>query len=163
PENAGVTGGDPGGRINVRPRRPCARRIGARESDPASRPRAHYPALAPQALSRLARDGIRPGTRSTCRAAPSLHPARPWRGGERFEFFHRVDALRLAPGTRRIGRIEMGRQATVKGGGEYDALIDVGGLPCWPGTTDYYDRLEEAEALKRGGYDLEDWWAPWPD
>ena len=83
--------------------------------------------------------------------------------GVRFEFFHRVDALRLAPGTRRIGRIEMGRQATVKGGGEYDALIDVGGLPCWPGTTDYYDRLEEAEALKRGGYDLEDWWAPWPD
>lgn len=50
--------------------------------------------------------------------------------GVRFRFFSDVRKLELEDG--RIARIRIARQAAVKGGGEYDPLIDVAGLKCWP-------------------------------
>jgi len=82
------------------------------------------------------------------------------RRGVRFEFFHTVDHLELSEERRRVARIVVDRQATVRGG-TYRPLHDVEGLPCWP-THPLYDQLEEGEALRAGGHDLEDWWGTWP-
>ncbi len=50
--------------------------------------------------------------------------------GVRFRFFSDVRKLELEDG--RIARIRIARQASVKDGGEYEPLIDVRGLKCWP-------------------------------
>jgi hypothetical protein len=54
----------------------------------------------------------------------------------------------------------MDRQATVRTG-DYEPLIDVKGLPCWP-VRPRWEQLVEGEALRTGGHDLESWWDPWP-
>ena len=51
--------------------------------------------------------------------------------GVRFEFFHVVESLGVTEDGKRIGSIEVTRQATATGG-EYDPLVTVCGLPCWP-------------------------------
>jgi hypothetical protein len=83
------------------------------------------------------------------------------RRGVKFEFFHRVDELVLSPDKKHIAAIEMGRQARPKGD-EYDPLYDVKGLPCWP-SEPLYDRIEDGEALRQSGQNLECWWNSWPD
>ena len=91
------------------------------------------------------------------------------RRGVRFEFFHRVDEVEVEPletrdpvgssGDRqRVARVRMTVQASVKSG-EYQPLVDVGGLPCWP-SAPQLDQLDQAEAL--AGVDLECPWSPWP-
>ncbi|MFL5346236.1 MAG: NAD(P)-binding protein [Hyalangium sp.] len=82
------------------------------------------------------------------------------RRGVRFEFFHTVDHLELSEDRRRVARIVIDRQATVRKG-PYRPLYEVDGLPCWP-TRPLYDQLEEGEALRAGGHELEDWWGSWP-
>ena len=55
------------------------------------------------------------------------------RRGVAFRFFHRVTGLRLAADRRSIGAIDMARQVElVNPDGEYEPLVDVRGLPCWP-------------------------------
>lgn len=89
--------------------------------------------------------------------------------GVKFEFFHKVEALRLSEDRSRIAAVEMAVQATPKG--EYDPFIEVADLKCWPAHP-IYERLEEGDALRRGeelepgmdgerGYDLESWWTAW--
>ncbi len=56
------------------------------------------------------------------------------RRGVRFEFFHRVDELRLSEDRTRVAAVALGRQARLKRGGQYDPLVRVGGLPCFPAT-----------------------------
>jgi uncharacterized protein with NAD-binding domain and iron-sulfur cluster len=51
--------------------------------------------------------------------------------GVRFAFFHRVDALRLNGDRTAVAAIELGRQAQLAGA-EYDPLVRVRGLPCFP-------------------------------
>ncbi|MEZ4451300.1 MAG: hypothetical protein R3B09_17605 [Nannocystaceae bacterium] len=82
--------------------------------------------------------------------------------GVKFRFFHRTDALRLSADRTRVEEIVIGRQIAVKGGGEYDPLYDVDGLPCWPSGPDYA-QLVDGEALEASGEDLEDWGTRWPD
>jgi uncharacterized protein with NAD-binding domain and iron-sulfur cluster len=86
------------------------------------------------------------------------------RRGVKFEFFHKVEALRLDPaGRRRIGAVEMTVQATLKDPeAGYQPLIDVKGLPSWPARP-LYAQLNEGEFLKATGIDLESWWNGWPD
>ncbi|MBP9204032.1 MAG: NAD(P)-binding protein [Kofleriaceae bacterium] len=84
------------------------------------------------------------------------------RRGVRFSFFHRVDALLPSDDGTAVERIVVGRQATVRGGGEYQPLVDVLGLPCWPSEPDFA-QLVEGEALRASGTNLEDWWTPWQD
>src|SRR5439155_3164814 len=83
--------------------------------------------------------------------------------GVKFQFFHRVEELHLASDKASIERISLTRQATVKGGGEYDPLVPVKGLPCWP-STPLYDQLVEGTKLEARGLYVEDYWAerpPW--
>jgi uncharacterized protein with NAD-binding domain and iron-sulfur cluster len=50
-----------------------------------------------------------------------------------FRFFHRVDSLELGDDGRRVDVIRMTRQADLaEGREEYEPLVRVKGLPCWP-------------------------------
>ncbi|MBK8251352.1 MAG: NAD(P)-binding protein [Polyangiaceae bacterium] len=76
------------------------------------------------------------------------------RRGVKFRFFHRLDDVRLSPDRREASELVFGRQATVKGGREYQPLFDVKGLPCWP-SEPLWDQLVEGERFAREGRDLE--------
>jgi uncharacterized protein with NAD-binding domain and iron-sulfur cluster len=80
--------------------------------------------------------------------------------GVRFEFFQRVDNLALSDDKTRIAAVTIGQQVTVKG--EYDPLVEVNGLPCWP-SKPRYDQLVQGQELEASGCDLEDWWTKWQD
>jgi uncharacterized protein with NAD-binding domain and iron-sulfur cluster len=81
--------------------------------------------------------------------------------GVRFHFFHRVKHLGLSPDQTRIERIVLGRQATLRNG-EYEPLVDVNGLPCWP-STPRYEQLDEGPDLFKQKINLESTWSPWAD
>jgi uncharacterized protein with NAD-binding domain and iron-sulfur cluster len=83
------------------------------------------------------------------------------RRGVRFEFFHRVRHLELDPASTSVATVRLGRQATVASG-EYDPLVDVDGLPCWPHRP-RYEQLVEGDALRASGADLVSHWCSWPD
>jgi len=61
--------------------------------------------------------------------------------GVRFEFFHRLRNITLAPqreGERSyVKSLEFDVQARVRGGGEYLPLVEVNGVPSWPAFPDY--------------------------
>ncbi|HEY0136755.1 MAG TPA: hypothetical protein VGB85_21885, partial [Nannocystis sp.] len=82
------------------------------------------------------------------------------RRGVRFEFFHRVERLRLDAAGRGVEAIEVAEQATPRG--DYEPLLEVDGLPCWP-CEPHHDQLVEGAALRAGGVNLESWWAAWTD
>jgi uncharacterized protein with NAD-binding domain and iron-sulfur cluster len=82
------------------------------------------------------------------------------RRGVRFEFFSSVQQLELSTDKRRIERIVVDRQATLRGG-EYEPLIDVDGLPCWPAVP-LYEQLVEGDEIRLGGHNLESFWNQWP-
>ncbi len=69
------------------------------------------------------------------------------RRGVRFEFFHRVKHLGVDASRSAIDRVVIARQARIRGGGEYQPLIDVDGLPCWP-ERPLFDQLEDGDALR---------------
>jgi uncharacterized protein with NAD-binding domain and iron-sulfur cluster len=83
------------------------------------------------------------------------------RRGVRFQFFHRLEALRVADGEDggrpHIAALELDVQAEVRGGKEYRPLVDVRGLPCWPSRPDY-DQLRDGPRLEREAWDFE---SPW--
>ena len=86
------------------------------------------------------------------------------RRGVRFAFFHRLEEVRLvaperlAPGERPyVEALEFDVQAEVEGGGEYQPLVDVRGLPCWSAAPDYR-QLVEGERLEREGWAFESHW-----
>jgi uncharacterized protein with NAD-binding domain and iron-sulfur cluster len=87
--------------------------------------------------------------------------------GVKFEFFHKVTALRLSADGHSIGSVEIDVQATLKDPATpYQPLFSVKDLPCWPPTRFYDDptfrnQLVEGEALKASGVDLESYWTPW--
>jgi uncharacterized protein with NAD-binding domain and iron-sulfur cluster len=74
--------------------------------------------------------------------------------GVRFAFFHRVDALHVGPDGRSIAAVTLGRQARLANGiAEYDPLVRVKDLPCFPSQP-------RTEQLADGaGPDLERAWA----
>lgn len=81
--------------------------------------------------------------------------------GVKFEFFHKVQALRLTDDKTALAAIDMGVQATLKDpAAGYQPLIEVKGLPAWPGGP-MYDQLVEGEALQAQKIDLESYWTPW--
>lgn len=80
--------------------------------------------------------------------------------GVKFEFFSRVDDLQLSEDKTQIARIVIGRQAIPLG--EYDPLVPVKDLPCWP-STPKYELLADGKKLQDSGADLEDWWTDWDD
>ena len=94
------------------------------------------------------------------------------RRGVEFKFFHRVDELRLgrdaADQTYVIDTIKIGRQASTVGGAEYDPLVTIKDLPCWPSEPRWEqltrgDALAQGDELADGGFDLESATTRWPD
>ncbi len=79
------------------------------------------------------------------------------RRGVRFCFFHRLENLRLAdpatlaPGERSyVAALDFDVQADVANGGEYQPLIDVRGLPCWPSAPDFSQLADGARMAQEG-------------
>jgi uncharacterized protein with NAD-binding domain and iron-sulfur cluster len=53
--------------------------------------------------------------------------------GVKFRFFHAVERIDLTADKRHVGKIQLVRQAKLAPRrDEYEPLVDVGGLPCWP-------------------------------
>jgi uncharacterized protein with NAD-binding domain and iron-sulfur cluster len=84
--------------------------------------------------------------------------------GVRFNFFHRLENVKLAdprtlaPGERPyVAALEFDVQARILGGGEYQPLIDVKGVPCWPSVPDYR-QLANGERLCEEGWQFESHW-----
>ncbi len=81
--------------------------------------------------------------------------------GVTFEFFHRVDQLRLSPDGHRVDSITMGRQAQLAAGSDsYDPLVRHKGLPCFPAHP-RHEQLAGAPGIER--QPLESQWCTWPD
>ncbi len=85
--------------------------------------------------------------------------------GVHFQFFHRVEGLTLSADKRSIAAVRIGRQATLKQQDrEYEPLVCVKDLLCWP-STPCYEQLVEGDALRRlvdQGYEpLESAWSNW--
>lgn len=80
--------------------------------------------------------------------------------GVKFEFFQQVDAIELTSDYERIGRVVLSSQAQVSSG-DYEPLIDVRGLPCWPGEP-LWDQLDDGATLAGQGHNFErrDGWTP---
>jgi uncharacterized protein with NAD-binding domain and iron-sulfur cluster len=82
------------------------------------------------------------------------------RRGVRFEFFHRLENVGLGAGdpeAPHVKTLDFDVQADPAGTEEYDPLIDVRGLPCWP-STPVWDRLQDGERLRLEGVDFESHW-----
>lgn len=86
------------------------------------------------------------------------------RRGVSFKFFHRLrnielaDRAELAEGERPyVKALEFDVQAKVKGGGEYQPLVDVRGLPCWPAEPDW-DQLAYGARYRKEGWKFESHW-----
>lgn len=78
--------------------------------------------------------------------------------GVKFNFFHRVQELSVAGA--KVNRITITKQCRVKG--DYQPLIPVGQLPCWPATP-LYDQIDNGDEIKADKLiDFESAWsAPW--
>ena len=79
--------------------------------------------------------------------------------GVQFRFFHKVTALHVSDDGQSIASIDMARQATLKTG-EYEPLVQVRRLPCWP-SEPLYEQLVEGEELRRREINLESEWTDW--
>jgi uncharacterized protein with NAD-binding domain and iron-sulfur cluster len=84
--------------------------------------------------------------------------------GVRFEFFHRLEQVRLSDAksaphgeSPHVAALEFDVQALIRGGGAYRPLVEVHGLPCWPSRPDYA-QLVDGERLEREGRDFESHW-----
>jgi uncharacterized protein with NAD-binding domain and iron-sulfur cluster len=83
------------------------------------------------------------------------------RRGVRFEFFHRLTRVELAPAapgvSPHVTALHFDEQARVASGGEYQPLVDVRGLPCWPAEADWA-QLVDGERLHAEGWRFESHW-----
>ncbi|MEO7547203.1 MAG: hypothetical protein ABIT82_02175, partial [Ramlibacter sp.] len=81
--------------------------------------------------------------------------------GVKFEFFNKVQALELSADKASVAAVRLGVQATLKDPkAPYAPLIEVQGLPAWPGGP-LCDQLVEGAALQAQDIDLESYWTPW--
>jgi uncharacterized protein with NAD-binding domain and iron-sulfur cluster len=83
--------------------------------------------------------------------------------GVRFEFFHRLENVKLCPAEAQllgeppyVEALEFDVQAQVDGG-EYRPLIDIKGVPCWPSAPDFHQLVDGAR-LQREGVRFESHW-----
>ena len=80
------------------------------------------------------------------------------RRGVRFKFFHCVDQLVVSPDAKEISAINMIPQVNLTVG-EYDPLILVRDLPCWP-SEPLWDQLQDGERLRKQGVNFEEDYNP---
>jgi uncharacterized protein with NAD-binding domain and iron-sulfur cluster len=82
------------------------------------------------------------------------------RRGVRFRFFHRLENVGIgedADGQAYVRSLDFDVQARIATGGEYQPLVDVRGLPCWPSSPDFA-QLEDGERMQAEGWRFECWW-----
>jgi uncharacterized protein with NAD-binding domain and iron-sulfur cluster len=86
------------------------------------------------------------------------------RRGVTFKFFHRLrnvrlaDAAGLAAGEKQyVEALEFDVQAETVAGREYEPLIDIRGMKCWPSEPDYR-QLKDGQRLRRENVDFESHW-----
>ena len=84
--------------------------------------------------------------------------------GVSFKFFHKLTNLKLIdPGKQLpnerpyVEALEFDVQAQIKGGAEYQPLVEIRGLPCWPSKPDFC-QLVDGEQLEREKWDFESNW-----
>jgi uncharacterized protein with NAD-binding domain and iron-sulfur cluster len=81
--------------------------------------------------------------------------------GVSFRFFHRLQNVKIAQvdGDDRphVAGLEFDVQARTKENREYEPLVDVRGLPCWP-SQPAWDQLENGDRLRAAGVDFESHW-----
>jgi uncharacterized protein with NAD-binding domain and iron-sulfur cluster len=89
--------------------------------------------------------------------------------GVKFKFFHQVKELKLTPDKLNVNEIIIGKQVNLKPNqkGEYDPLIEVKGIKCWPSKPKYGlikegDKLKDLEDKGRN-VNLESFWSEWKD
>ncbi|MFL0797473.1 MAG: NAD(P)-binding protein [Cellvibrionaceae bacterium] len=86
--------------------------------------------------------------------------------GVKFEYFHKVEELipqQAADGSYEIGAIDITQQVKLKNG-EYNPLVPVKGLPCWPSIPNYqYIDDVQAQLLQQNNINLESNWSNWPE
>lgn len=81
--------------------------------------------------------------------------------GVKFKFFHNITGLIANGAGDAIEKIMYDEQVTLKEGlSEYEPLIDVKGLPCWP-SEPLYQQIAQGDQLKAEHIDLESFWTPW--
>jgi uncharacterized protein with NAD-binding domain and iron-sulfur cluster len=80
------------------------------------------------------------------------------RRGVRFRFFHRLENVGIAwdAPSRHVEALEFDVQAWTTGE-EYEPLVDVQGLPCWPAAP-LFSQLVDGDRLEAEGWDFESWW-----
>lgn len=83
--------------------------------------------------------------------------------GVEFQFFHRLERVRLAEPNRQareappyVQALEFDVQAKVSRG-DYEPLVNVGGLPCWPSKPDYSQLVDGAQ-FEQEQRDFESHW-----
>lgn len=76
------------------------------------------------------------------------------RRGVKFEFFHRLEHLSLSEDKTHIESAQLTVQAEPKGK-DYDPLVDVKGLPCWPALP-VYERIKHGAQLKKKTWNPEE-------
>ncbi len=86
------------------------------------------------------------------------------RRGVTFKFFHRLRNVRIAdPASLTIGEkqfveaLEFDVQAETSDGSEYNPLVEVHGMRCWPAEPDYR-QLKDGQRLRREGREFESHW-----
>jgi len=79
------------------------------------------------------------------------------RRGAQFRFFHRLAEAVPADSGDHIAALRFEVQAQVKGGGEYQPLVDVQGRPCWPSEPDLA-QLTNGEQARAEGWNFESHW-----
>lgn len=79
------------------------------------------------------------------------------RRGVTFNFFHRLEDVKLSADKSHVQSLAFDIQARIKGKKDYDPLVDVHGLPCWPSTPDY-GQLVDGPKLRDNGWDPESHW-----
>ncbi|TMN72377.1 hypothetical protein CWB85_07225 [Pseudoalteromonas sp. S1727] len=86
--------------------------------------------------------------------------------GVKFEFFHQLQ--QLTPGVDSKGQhcvesVLLQQQVSLNTCAEYQPLVDVKNLPCWPSEPLYQQiNSAEAELLQQHNINLESFWSDWP-
>lgn len=89
------------------------------------------------------------------------------RRGVKFKFFHQVEEICAVEekGKLLVNEIRLAKQVPLKGeAAEYDPLVDVKNLPCWP-SAPLYNQIEDKIAAKliENDINLESFWTNWPE
>lgn len=83
------------------------------------------------------------------------------RRGVNFHFFHKVTELGLSKDKKSVQTVKISRQVNLNVG-EYQPLVLVKDLACWPNNP-IYAQIVEGEQLKKEGVNLEHAWDTWQD